>query len=293
MIRSQHVNTRSRISPFPRHLLCWIHVGLCKHVRSLVNFLCLRGKPRRRIKTYPSGTSAPLLPNFQRSKMRSETKITIVSTTFSIVGCLLIFIAHRVWTEFRSSSRNILLYITAADLMTATGYFIGFIDRDKAHYAQYCAVQSFITTFSSMVSFFWTCCLALYLHAIAVNANAELGRKIVTVFHFLSWPVPLLISVAAITCGVLGESENIGTAGWCWIAVKCDAANTTDGSCSRTKPVLWMLFAGKFWEIISYFLIMISYMRIWWHVRKRRQQVSSACYIIFEFVCNRLPGVHF
>lgn len=159
--------------------------------------------------------------------------------------------------------------------MTAIGYFIGFIDRDKEHYRQFCTVQSFVTTFSSMVSFFWTCCLALYLHAIAVSANAQLGRRIVIVFHFLSWPVPLLISVAAISAGVLGQSEDIDTAGWCWIAVKCDANTTEGGSCSRTKPVLWMLFAGKFWEIISYVLIMISYMRIWWHVRKQRQQSEN------------------
>ena len=216
--------------------------------------------------------------------MKSATKITIASTTLSIVGCLLIFIVHRVYTELRSTSRSILLYITAADLMTAIGYFIGFIDRDKEHYRQFCTVQSFVTTFSSMVSFFWTCCLALFLHAIAVTANAELGRRIVIVFHFLSWPVPLLISVAAISAGVLGQSEDIDTAGWCWIAVKCDANTTEGGSCSRTKPVLWMLFTGKFWEIISYVLIMISYMRIWWHVRKQRQQVSSPCLICYTWV---------
>lgn len=207
--------------------------------------------------------------------MEIEIILTVIVTSLSIIGCFAIYISHRVWKDIRSNSRNILLYITAADFLTAVGYLIGVICGSKSN-RRICIAQSFVTTMSSMMSFFWTCGLALYLNAVSRAPSGESGRQVILVFHALSWPVPVIISLTALFASVLGDSPAV-TTGWCWIRTdncSLDNSNCT-GPLSHGKSVLWMLLTGKFWEVISYIVIIIAYARIWYHVRRQRQQVST------------------
>ena len=204
--------------------------------------------------------------------MEPTVILTTISTSFSICGCLIIFLTHIFWKDVRSSSRKILLYITIADLFTAVGYLFGL----QTHWKYSCVFQSFITTTSSMMSFFWTSCMALYLYAVLIKSNYELSKRIIFAFHCISWPVPLLICIAASFEGKLGKSC-IGTANWCWIKDDCGNSNETNvtnlSDTSQSKAVFWMLLTGKFWEITSYILIIIIYACIYKHVHKQRKMV--------------------
>jgi G protein-coupled receptor 157 len=173
----------------------------------------------------------------------------------------------------RSNSRNILLYITIADLFTAVGY----LSFHSKQWEYNCISQSFITTTSSMMSFFWTGCMALYLYAVSIKANYDLGKRIILVFHCIAWPVPLLVSVIALLADQLGKgcgspTATPGTADWCWIKEECHNGTTTS---VRYKTVSWMLLTGKLWEIISYIVIIFVYARIFIFVRKQRKLVRS------------------
>ncbi|CAB4001438.1 G- coupled receptor 157-like [Paramuricea clavata] len=117
--------------------------------------------------------------------------------------------------------------------------------------------------------------MALYLHAVSVKANYELGKRIIFAFHRIAWPVPLLISLIALLAGKLGggcAGRDIATAKWCWIKENCDNGTITT---PRYESVLWMLLAGKLWEITSYILIIIVYARIYVYVRKQRKLVED------------------
>ena len=199
-------------------------------------------------------------------RMKSRVVVTTISTSLSIVGCIIIFIAHNQWKDARSSSRNILLYITIADLFTAMGYLFGVYSTSQSG----CVFQSFVTTASSMMSFFWTSCMALYLYAVLIKINNELGRRIVFSFHCISWAFPLLIVLTALLAGKLGIGCD--TADWCWIEEdNCDVRNST--TIPEYENVIWMLVTGKFWEILSYVLIIVIYARIFINVRKQRKMV--------------------
>lgn len=224
----------------------------------------------------------------------STKVVTLISTLLSICGCMVIFIIHNCWKELRSKSRTILLYITAADFLTAAGYFIILASDGKSD-DDGCVVQSFVTTTASMISFFWTCCLALYLHAVAVNSNEELGTNIIRVFHCISWSIPVLITTAAAVARVLGRSCRRSTGEWCWIKI-CDVDSTNLSNCSKddvshAESIIWMLFTGKLWEIISYILIFILYVRIWYHVRKQIKRVSVN--VVIPFTLSWLSLVYY
>ena len=92
--------------------------------------------------------------------------------------------------------------------------------------------------------------------------------------------LPLLISLIALLAGKLGggcagrDKSDIATAKWCWIKENCDNTTTiTTPRYERLESVLWMLLAGKLWEITSYILIIIVYARIYVYVRKQRKLV--------------------
>ena len=199
--------------------------------------------------------------------MERKAIITTVATSLSILGCIVIFLAHKVWVDIRSNSRKILVYITIADLFTALGYLFGL----QSHWKSACVFQSFVTTASSMMSFFWTTCMALYLYVVSIKVNTELGRRIIFLFHCIAWAVPLLITLVALLAGKLGKSC-VGTAKWCWIKEDHCFGNLTSSK-PKFESIMWMLVTGKFWEILSYIFILAVYARIFIYVRQQRKMV--------------------
>ena len=203
--------------------------------------------------------------------MQIKTTTEVLSTIFcclSICGCFTIFFAHKFWRDVQSKSRDILLYITIADFCTATGYLLNLV----ADWKYICVVQSFFTTTSSIVSFFWTSCMALFLHAVSVNANQDLGKRLIFLFHCIAWPLPVLICIIALALNKLGPSC-AGTVDWCWIK-ETSCKNGTNET-PRSETVFWMLLAGKFWEIFTYIIIVVVYTRIYFYVREERKVVST------------------
>lgn len=119
--------------------------------------------------------------------------------------------------------------------------------------------------------------MALYLNAVSINANLELGKRIIFAFHCIAWPVPLLITIVALISHKLGKG--CWNEDWCWIKQDCAGSNasinsTTTGS-HRSEAVSWMLLTGKLWEILSYIVIVIAYVRIYAYVRKQRLLVRN------------------
>jgi hypothetical protein len=117
--------------------------------------------------------------------------------------------------------------------------------------------------------------MALYLHSVSIKGNYDLGKRIIFAFHCISWTVPLLISLIALLAHKLGrgcDGPVVGTAGWCWINEgNCHNETTTT---PHYETVLWMLLAGKFWEIISYIVIIVVYARVFIYVKTQRKLVS-------------------
>lgn len=200
--------------------------------------------------------------------LRKWSAITaILSSSASIIGCLLIIIIFIRWKEFRTTARTILLFISIADLFTAVGYVIGSADYlqykvyhvhpwniSHSHgYKESCKWQSFVTTTSSIASFFWTTVLAFYLYMTIVYKMYKFVRRLMPMIHVISWGVPLVLCTVALFKGWLGPSPDDTAVSWCFVKT-CEPAWG-----SHWGHKVGQLLLGKGWEIVSYVLVIFFY----------------------------------
>lgn len=129
---------------------------------------------------------------------------TSASSILSICGAIVIFITYAMIPETRNTTRRLLIYLTVCDFLTCLGTLLGtiryFVEyrgvgaqtlEDCLYSSEMCIFQSFLTTFSSMGSFFWTFIIGLHLY-LSVVYNAEwIGKlKVKVACHFISWGIP-------------------------------------------------------------------------------------------------------
>ena len=144
--------------------------------------------------------------------------LSVISCILSIIGGAVIFASFWALPEIRNfQSRRLVICLTVADSITATAYLMSVIDyaipynynNNKTNNFQYlndsipetavCKVQSFFTTYSSLVSFFMTSIIAVYIFDSVVNRTDRLGNtKWLLVFNIVSWVIPgmfLLVNI--------------------------------------------------------------------------------------------------
>ena len=132
---------------------------------------------------------------------------TFVSSSLSIVGAVVIFITYSLVTVARNQTRRLLVYLTIADLMTAVGNLVGasrYALRNETEYLTIrnqmqntcfktdavCEVQSFVTTFSSLSSFFWTSIIMVHILMTLLTQREWSSFRNRVIYHFVSWGVP-------------------------------------------------------------------------------------------------------
>ncbi|KAL5014708.1 hypothetical protein ScPMuIL_008978 [Solemya velum] len=201
--------------------------------------------------------------------------VTITICVFSLVGSLIIFLSHCLVSELRRyDSRKLLLYLTIADCLTAFGNLLGALryemyikgqifksaDAICLNSDKLCVAQSVITTFSSLASFFWT--LVIAFHLLATVKWESRAIRMSLYYHLLCWGVPGILTIAAAGKGVLGDNHLEGTGSWCWIK----------GCIDHDERILWMLFTGKFWEVLTYLLAAWLFVVLKIHIFKVRRQ---------------------
>ena len=73
---------------------------------------------------------------------------------------------------------------------------------------------------------------------------------------FLSWGVPLAITVAAVALKKIGYDASDVSVGWCWIDLDAE------------DRVLWMLLTGTLWEMLAYVTLPVLYLLIRKHINR-------------------------
>ncbi|KAJ8297494.1 hypothetical protein KUTeg_024025, partial [Tegillarca granosa] len=176
---------------------------------------------------------------------------TGISGSLSMLGAFIIFFSFCILDrKHLNQTRWLLLWLTIADFMNCTGIVLGLVryiltysgqveaESDCLNSNSLCVIQSFITTFSSMSSFFWTVYIGIHL-SVSVVKQGEFAtkRSIQIVGHLICW---VGITIAAKIENVLGETFSASSGPWCWIR-----------DCLEFPlPIIWMTIAGKGWEII-------------------------------------------
>ncbi|NXP96258.1 GP157 protein, partial [Passerina amoena] len=78
-----------------------------------------------------------------------------------------------------------------------------------------------------------------------------------------SWGVPLAITVAAVALRKIGYDASNVSVGWCWVNLDAE------------DRLLWMLLAGKLWEILAYVTLPVLYLLIRKHINRAHAALSE------------------
>ena len=170
------------------------------------------------------------------------------------------------WKDIRTGSRAIITFLSIADFFTAFGYIIGSLNYSLTYYktsrvcvafTYICQIQSFVTSSSSLSSFFWTVTLAIYLYVSLVQNKPLVIQKWFPLFHVINWGFPVLLILSLLVSNILGYSY-IAVSTWCFIGNKWN----TD----QWQSSIFVLIGGKLWEILAYLLVIIFYVLIKRHI---------------------------
>ncbi|NXI85637.1 GP157 protein, partial [Rhipidura dahli] len=202
--------------------------------------------------------AAPLPPT---PLFAAERGAVLVSCALSCVGSALLLCTHAQWPELRTRPRQLLLYLSLADLLSALSYFYGVL-QDFERTSWDCVLQGALSTFANTSSFFWTMAIALYLYLTIVRGSPA-GTGLLWGFHAVSWGVPLAITVAAVALKKIGYDASNVSVGWCWVDLDAE------------DRLLWMLLTGKVWEILAYVTLPVLYILIKKHINRAHAALSE------------------
>ncbi|KAH3824098.1 G-protein coupled receptor 157-like isoform X1 [Dreissena polymorpha] len=195
-------------------------------------------------------------PNNTKNATDDSKNLQIASTVscvLSMFGAVVIMMTYCCMETIRNTTRKLVTVLSVADFFTSAGYMSAIVVNKYPsvlfNQTTFCRVQSAVTTYSSMVSFFLTVAIAAYLF-FAIYREAVPGKRFYIATNIVSWMIPGVVIAVALYHDMLGREDNhgytIGTGPWCW--VKCKDED------NGTKTLLYMLFTGKFWEIGCYVL---------------------------------------
>ncbi|NXQ61061.1 GP157 protein, partial [Anthoscopus minutus] len=202
--------------------------------------------------------AAPLPPT---PVFAAERGAVLLSCALSCVGSALLLCTHARWPELRTRPRQLLLYLSLADLLSAVSYFYGVL-QDFQRTSWDCVLQGALSTFANTSSFFWTMAIALYLY-LSIVRGSPTGTGLLCCFHAVSWGVPLAITVAAVALKKIGYDASNVSVGWCWVDLDAE------------DRLLWMLLTGKVWEILAYVTLPVLYILIKRHINRAHAALSE------------------
>ena len=203
---------------------------------------------------------------------RVPTYCSIVSCSISVLGSLLIFVAYFILKDIRNTAQKIITLLAIADLFTASGYLLAawnflthFQEKDKSKclnvFQPVCAIQSYITTWSSLCSFAWTCALALHFYLVLSPSKKHLPSKILVYENVVAWAAPIVIVLPLLGADKLGFTQ-YASSNWCFIKdadIYGHHHHHNNNNNMNLEAVALMLFAGKFWEMLSYVFVVVMY----------------------------------
>jgi G protein-coupled receptor 157 len=209
------------------------------------------------------------------------TYLSLSSSSLSCLGSLLILLAYVVLKDMRTGAQKVITLLAIADFFTAFGYIIGGVNylqhfggtnaASCKRFNTICEIQSFITTWSSMCSFWWTSILAFYFFLVLVFNRSSLAAKLVPVYNVLAWLGPLTIVLPLLLTDNLGYAPYVAS-NWCYIKDK-DYATQSLGHSRKVTALLFV--GGKLWEIMTYVWISVLYIMIRIKVSSQPQRAKT------------------
>ena len=225
---------------------------------------------------------------------KSPAIAAIVSCSLSILGSFITILPYILWKDTRTGIRRIITFLAVADFFTACSYIMGninyYVFHSKRleignnhaciHFDEICQIQSYISSWASYSSFWWTSILALYLYWTVVKGDIKRGEKYFPLYHVLSWGSPILVMLPLLVTGSLGYSF-VAAGGWCFIRGS-QISDSQDYTNLNITEVLMILAGGKAFEIGTYVWVLLLYGGIHCNIRKKVPKRNSCSLIMWS-----------
>ena len=201
----------------------------------------------------------------------------------SVVGSAAIILSYALVRNMRSKARELLVHISAMDLLYTTANLVGLALPYREHlipghngsspseykvYHYICLTQAFVAIYGTVGSILWTIGLAVYLYYRMVVMNDAITRKVLAVLYIVCYGIPLYVCLWLLFTHGLGYSPDVSSgAGWCSL----NTANTKDGEHS----VLLLIMTYDMWIFLGIMLLLPLYLSIY---AEAKDQVSKISY---------------
>ena len=173
------------------------------------------------------------------------------ASCLSILGASLIIVTYVAFPELRTTLRQILVNLSIADMICATGFLVGiainfyrYLDPRQIPYQnqseafQYvCMIQGGFAVLGSDASILWTISMAVYMFVVMVLRMPENARKLLPLNYLICWGVPTVITVVFGAVGWIGFEPQT-TAGWCDITTHPNPSGNNSSAEYTVVPVV-------------------------------------------------------
>ena len=224
--------------------------------------------------------------------------VALVSSALSCLGSMLIVAAYLALRDMRSGAQKLITMLAMADLLSALGYIMGSVNflthSNDVHehtckqFQRICEVQAALTSWSSLVSFALTFFLALYFFLSFVCGCQSLASRLMPLYAVVSWVGPLLVVIPLAATKILGYAP-YAASNWCFVKADLEIANISSIS---LDGVVYVLLAGKLWELLTYLSVIILYLLIFCHLCKVCTDPHSLWPITSHIIISICPPPH-
>eukprot|EP00520_Triparma_pacifica_P018675 CAMPEP_0118662362 /NCGR_PEP_ID=MMETSP0785-20121206/16790_1 /TAXON_ID=91992 /ORGANISM="Bolidomonas pacifica, Strain CCMP 1866" /LENGTH=341 /DNA_ID=CAMNT_0006555899 /DNA_START=71 /DNA_END=1093 /DNA_ORIENTATION=+ len=160
--------------------------------------------------------------------------ITIIESSLSFVGSLIIVMSYLSFKRLRKFSLQLVFWLSISDLGNCISYFLG---DPKTGWL--CTTQSMIMSLFELSSVLWTTVIALTLFRLIVmqKTSSHLMKK----FHLFCFGIPFFCMFLPLITDSYGD-----TGAWCWIQTP---EENEDESMTRA-----LLNKGTIWRLVLFYL---------------------------------------
>ena len=208
--------------------------------------------------------------------------VGIVSNTLSCVASILIITLYIAWKDLRDNgAHSIITFIAVSDFFTAFGYMISSDINLLAYYYNHnlvkpdwgrcsifrdiCEIHSYVVTWATMSSYFWTIILSFYFYSSIAHGNKRTTKKLMPLYHILAWGAPILIAFPLLYFKKLAYAPFVSGV-WCYMEIYRDVPPFAKG---KNIAAIFVQLP----ELISFVLIVVVFIFTCWKFHK--QTVST------------------
>ena len=140
----------------------------------------------------PNTLDTIIMGNYMEALNQTYFILTGIMSCLSVCGCLVTILTYIAFKDLHSTGRQHLVCLSFADLLTACGNIMGIVwalEKDSLRY-EFCKAHSALTAFSSISSYLWNVCIAVFLYMCLVKDKQTFTVKLTIPFHVICWCIP-------------------------------------------------------------------------------------------------------